>query len=99
MWANQFGPVVLMVDRRKITVQEFQYALRVICILTHLREIPFNQEYFLEDGGGIGRVITFSSTNSLKEQQNGEQSLQNNFRSLAADIRRPEKQPIVFEGR
>ena len=23
--------------------------------------------------------ITFSSTNSLKEQQNGEQSLQNNF--------------------
>ena len=43
--------------------------------------------------------ITFSSTNSLKEQQNGEQSLQNNFWSLAADIRRPEKQPIVFEGR
>ena len=32
-----------------------------------------------QDGGGIGRVITFSSTNSLKEQQNGEQSLQNNF--------------------
>ena len=43
--------------------------------------------------------ITFSSTNSLKEQQNGEQSLQNNFWSLAEDIRRPEKQPIVFEGR
>ena len=52
-----------------------------------------------QDGGGIRRVITFSSTNSLKEQQNGEQSLQNNFWSLAADIRRPEKQPIVFEGR
>ena len=52
-----------------------------------------------QDGGGIGRVITFSSTNSLKEQQNGEQSLQNNFWSLAADIRRPEKQPIVFQGR
>ena len=52
-----------------------------------------------QDGGGIGRVITFSSTNSLKEQQNGEQSLQSNFWSLAADIRRPEKQPIVFEGR
>ena len=32
-----------------------------------------------QDGGGIGRVITFSSTDSLKEQQNGEQSLQNNF--------------------
>ena len=32
-----------------------------------------------QDGGGIGRVITFSSTNSLKEQQKGEQSLQNNF--------------------
>ena len=43
--------------------------------------------------------ITFSSTNSLKEQQNGEPSLQNNFWSLAADIRHPEKQPIVFEGR
>ena len=52
-----------------------------------------------QDGGGIGRVNTFSSTNSLKEQQNGEQSLQNNFWSLAADLRRPEKQPIVFEGR
>ena len=32
-----------------------------------------------QDGGGIGRVITVSSTNSLKEQQNSEQSLQNNF--------------------
>ena len=32
-----------------------------------------------QDGGGIGRVITFSSINSLKEQQNGEQSSQNNF--------------------
>ena len=32
-----------------------------------------------QDGGGIGRVITFSYTNSLKEQQNGEQSLQNGF--------------------
>ena len=42
--------------------------------------------------------ITFSSTNSSKEQ-NGEQSSQNNFWSLATDIRRPEKQPIVFEGR
>ena len=52
-----------------------------------------------QDGGGIGREITFSSTNSSKEQQNGEQSLQNNFWWLAADIRRPEKQPIVFEGR
>ena len=56
-------------------------------------------------GGGVKMEeeqdgkITFSSTNSSKEQQNGEQSLQNNFWSLAADIRRPEKQPIVFEGR
>ena len=32
-----------------------------------------------QDGGGIGRVITVSSTDSLKEQQNSEQSLQNNF--------------------
>ena len=52
-----------------------------------------------QDVGGIGRVINFYSTNSLKEQQNGEQSLQNNSWSLAADIRRPEKQPIVFKGR
>ena len=43
--------------------------------------------------------ITFSSTNSSKEQQNGEESLQNNFWSLAGDIRWSEKQPIVFEGR
>ena len=42
---------------------------------------------------------TFSPTNSSKEQLNGEQNLQNNFWSLAADIRHPEKQPIVFEGR
>ena len=59
----------------------------------------------IEWGGGVKMAeewdgeITFSSTNSLKEQQNSEQSLQNNFWSLAADIRRPEKQPIVFEGR
>ena len=63
----------------------------------------FNKTLFVrgrsQDGGGLGRVITFSSTNSLKEQQNGEQSLQNNFWSLAADIRRPEKQSIVSEGR
>ena len=32
-----------------------------------------------QGGGGIGQVITFSSTNSLKKQQNVEQSLQNNF--------------------
>ena len=32
-----------------------------------------------QDGGGIGRVITFSSTNSLQERQNGEQRLQGNF--------------------
>ena len=42
---------------------------------------------------------TFSPTNSLKEQLNAEQSSQNNFWSLAAAIKRPEKQPIVFEGR
>ena len=43
--------------------------------------------------------INFSSTNSLKEQQNSEQSLQNNFWLLAADTKCPEKQHIVFEGR
>ena len=42
---------------------------------------------------------TFSPTNSWKEQLNGEQSSQNNFWSLAADIRRPEKQPIILKGR
>ena len=65
-------------------------------ISTYKNKIPEGRS---QDGGGIGRVITFSSTNSLKEQQNGEQSLQHNFWSLAADIRRPEKRPIVFEGR
>ena len=35
----------------------------------------------------------------MKEQLNAEQSSQNNFWSLAVDIRHPEKQPIVFEGR
>ena len=69
-------------------------------MLSEIRQIEKDKyEGRSQDGGGIGRVITFSSTNSLKEQQNGEQSLQNNFWSLAADIRRPEKQPIVFEGR
>ena len=42
---------------------------------------------------------TFSPTNSSKEQLNGEQNSQNNFCSLAADIKHPEKQPIVFQGR
>ena len=42
---------------------------------------------------------TFSPTNSWKEQLNAEQISQNNFWSLAEDIRCPEKQPIVFEGK
>ena len=42
---------------------------------------------------------TFSPTNSSKEQLNAEQSSQNNFWLLAAHIRHPEKQPIVFKGR
>ena len=45
-----------------------------------------------QDGG-----TTFSPTNSSKEQLNTEQISQNNFRLLAEDTRRPEKQPIVFE--
>ena len=40
-----------------------------------------------QDGGGIGET-TFSPTNSLKEQLNAEQTSQNNFWSLAEDIRR-----------
>ena len=39
-------------------MQEFQCALRVVWVLTHLREIPFNQEYFLNfshvQGTGLG---------------------------------------------
>ena len=42
---------------------------------------------------------TFSPTNSSKEQLNAEQISQNNFWSLAEDIKHPEKYPIVFEGR
>ena len=42
---------------------------------------------------------TFSPTNSSKEQLNAEQISQNNFWSLAENIRRPEKQRIVFKGR
>ena len=42
--------------------------------------LEIKQEGRSQDGRGIGRgESTFSSTNSLKEQQNGEQSLQNNF--------------------
>ena len=42
---------------------------------------------------------TFSPTNPSKEQLNAEQISQNNFWSLAEDIRHPETQPIVYEGR
>ena len=42
---------------------------------------------------------TFSPTNSSKEHLNAEQTPQNNFWSLAKDIRHPEKQPNIFERR
>ena len=42
---------------------------------------------------------TFSPTDSSKEQLNAEQTPQNNFWSIAEDIRRPEKQPTVLERR
>ena len=42
---------------------------------------------------------TFSPTNSLKDHLNAEQTPQNNFWSLAEDMRDPEKQPVVFERR
>ena len=42
---------------------------------------------------------TFSPKNLSKEQFNADQTLQNNFWSLAEDIRCPEKQPTVFERR
>ena len=41
---------------------------------------------------------TFSPTNLSKEHLNAEQTSQN-FWPLAEGIRRPEKQPIVFERR
>ena len=42
---------------------------------------------------------TFFPTNSSKEHLNAEKTPQNNFWSLAEDIRHPEKQPIVFKRR
>ena len=45
----------------------------------------------------MDRDTTFSPTSSWKEHLNTEQTTQNNFWSLAEDIRHPEKQPIVFE--
>ena len=73
-------------------------------ILEDSLAVPHKVKYSLS-GGGVKMAekqdgeTTFSPTNSSKEQLNGEQSLQNNFWLLAADIRCPEKQPIVFEGR
>ena len=55
--------------------------LFTICIKNQFLLLCFKTAYL----GGVKMaeeqdgVITFSSTNSLKEQQNGEQSLQNNF--------------------
>ena len=45
------------------------------------------------------RETTFSPTNSSKDHLNAKQTPQNNFWSLAEDIRHPEKQLIVFERR
>ena len=59
----------------------------------------------IKEGGGAKMAeeqdgeTTFSPANSSEEQLNAEQSSQNTFWSLAADIRRPERQPTVFEGR
>ena len=39
---------------------------------------------------------TFSPTNSSKEHLDAEHTARNNFWPLAEDIRRPEKQPIIF---
>ena len=47
----------------------------------------------------MDRETTFSPTNSWKEHLNPEQTTQNNFWSLAEDIRHSEKQPIVFKRR
>ena len=49
-----------------------------------------------QDGGGIGRVITFSSTNSLKEQQNGEQSLQNIVNQLHFNKKKEKKTVSIY---
>ena len=73
----------------------------VSLLLLYTLQLIINTEL----GGGAKMVeeyngeTTFSPTNSSKEQLNAEQISQNNFRSLAEDIRHPEKQPIVFEGR
>ena len=42
---------------------------------------------------------TFSPINSSKEHWNAEKIPQNNFWTLAEDIKHPERQPIVFERR
>ena len=52
--------------------------------LTEADDIKKRRQEYIERGGvkmaeEQDGEITFSSTNSLKEQQNGEQSLQNNF--------------------
>ena len=52
-----------------------------------------------QDGGGIGRGDHFLFYKLIERTTERWTKLQNNFWSLAADIRRPEKQPTVFEGR
>ena len=52
-----------------------------------------------QHGGGIGRGDHFLFYKFIERTTERWKSLQNNFWSLAADIRRQEKQPIVFKGR
>ena len=55
------------------------YSIETECSLRYIADKEIKRRGRSQDGRGIGQVITFSSTNSLKEQQNGEQSLQKNF--------------------
>ena len=50
-----------------------------------------------QDGGGIGRGDHFLSYKFIARTTERRANFKNNFCSLAEDIRRPEKQPIVFK--
>ena len=63
-------------------------------ITTDFKASPRGAKVAEQDG-----ETTLSPTNPSKEQLNAEQTPQNNFWSLAEDIRHPEKQPIVFKRR
>ena len=67
------------VEGTHLNIMKVIYDKPIANIIFHGQEVKAGGRGRSQDGGGIGRGITFFSTNSLKEQQNGEQSSQNNF--------------------